>query len=108
MSTRKRYTPEEDEAIFKAIQETPHNIKKCFMMLSLELEREPKSISNRWYNYLSNPESKHYMGTASFLIGRRTISINRKLDYESMKTHPVKVKVSIWKSIWNKIKSIIK
>lgn len=108
MKTWRKYTKEEDQIIFNAVNDNPHNLTKCFMALSTQLNRTPGGLSYRWYNVLSNPESPYYMGTVSITIGKRAISNNRKLDYDGMKSHPKKIRVSIFKKILNIINKMFK
>ena len=92
MSTRKRYTPEEDEAIFRAVKDSTTSLKASFVSVALQLGRSPQGVANRWYTALSNPEHPNYMGTAMILIKEHRAGINRT----NTEKFPVETRVSIW------------
>lgn len=95
MPVRRKYTPEEDEAIFRAVKDSTTSLKASFISVALELDRSPQSVAYRWYTVLSNPEHPNYMGTAMILIKEHRAGINRT----NTEKFPIKTHVSIWKRI---------
>lgn len=106
MTTKKRWTEEEDNILVQAIKANPHNLSKVFKELyetSLS-HRTYKAIQYRWYYVLNNPYNKKYVGCLFTTIGLRSRYDNKKVYNIKSNTEPVKHKVSIW----NKIKSLLK
>lgn len=95
MPTRRKYTREEDEAIFRAVKDSSTSLKASFVSVALELGRTPQGVANRWYTALSNPEHPSYMGTAMILIKEHRAGINRT----NTEKFPVETRVSIWTRI---------
>lgn len=63
MAKRTKWTVEEDEILVQAINANPHNkAKKPSREVSEKIGRSAKCCSNRWYQALSNPEHKSYVG----------------------------------------------
>lgn len=75
--SKKLYTTKEDDYIFAVVKDSEETLSKCFIALAEELDRSPQAIAQRWYKYLSNPESPYYRGTASLYIKRKKVGINR-------------------------------
>lgn len=98
-----RWTKEEDEILVQAIQDNPHNKAQAFRTTSIRLNRDIKSCSNRWYQALSNPESRHYVGCMFTLIGVSSHLDNRTTNRENARIIPSKTN----KSIWSKIKRLL-
>lgn len=70
MAKRTKWTVEEDEILVQAINANPHNkAKKPSREVSEKIGRSAKCCSNRWYQALSNPEHKSYVG-CMFHYGR--------------------------------------
>lgn len=101
MKKRKRWTTEEDKILVQAIKANPHNKEKAFKTAAKKLDRDNHSCKYRWYYYLSNPESKYYVGCLFTLIGTRSRLDNR--TNESKYITPVKIKLSLW----DRIKSLL-
>ena len=102
--TRKRYTKEEDDRIMEVIQENPENLQKAFRILSEELNRSIRALTNRWYMVLNNHESPKYRGTTCFMtISKRKKFVNRK----TFNTPSEKVKKNST-SIWTKILKLLR
>lgn len=70
MAKRTKWTVEKDEILAQAINANPHNkAKKPSREVSEKIGRSAKCCSNRWYQALSNPEHKSYVG-CMFHYGR--------------------------------------
>ena len=95
MPVRRKYTPEEDQAIFRAVKDSTTSLKASFISIALQLGRSPQGVAYRWYTVLSNPEHPNYMGTAMILIKEHRAGINRT----NTEKFPVEIRVSIWKRI---------
>lgn len=103
MTQRNRWTDEEDKVLVQAIKASPHNKSAAFQKVARKTNHNVNSCSTRWYNVLSNPEHKKYVGCMYTTIG-----ITRRLDNRTVsrkKSHitPVKVK----KSLWNRLKELL-
>lgn len=95
MPVRRKYSHEEDEAIFRAVKDSTTSLKASFISVALELNRSPQGVAYRWYTVLSNPEHPNYMGTAMILIKEHRAGINRT----NTEKFPIETHVSIWKKI---------
>lgn len=104
MKQYKRWTKEEDEILVQALKANPHNKAKVFKLVATKINRTVGAISYRWYNYLSNPYSKHYVGCMFTMLGHTSKMDNRTISREPYHTIPKPIK----KGIWNKIKKLLK
>ena len=95
MPVRRKYSREEDEAIFRAVKDSTTSLKASFVSVALQLGRSPQGVAYRWYTVLSNPEHPNYMGTAMILIKVHRAGINRT----NTEKFPIETHVSIWKKI---------
>lgn len=102
MKKRFKWTAREDKVLVQAIEANPQNKAKAFNIVAEKFKVGFSVPRNRWYNHLSNPESKHYVGCKVTLLSSaiRYDNRTRKSKYQQ----PVKMK----KSIWDKIKSLLK
>lgn len=106
MSTRRRFTEEEDKVILSKISENPGNVAQCLRELSTELNRSYSTLQTRWYKILSKKyRQTGYMGTSirgskvSFMTyGKNTANPNRKIVREDTQ-QPIRVKKSKWRRI---------
>lgn len=48
------YTQQEDDTIYKLVGENPHRLVSAFEIAAEKLNRNRKSIKNRWYGVLKN------------------------------------------------------
>jgi hypothetical protein len=76
---RHNYTKKEDERIMEVMCEHPNSQTRALYLLSMELNRYPSSIYNRFKNHLDNPESKHYMGSTYLAIARRCANLDKRI-----------------------------
>lgn len=77
---RKRYTQEEDTIILNCIKEYPENIKEAMIKAQSMLpERSFGSISNRYYQVLTKPNTNGKHNAQFSIIGANSYNINRKI-----------------------------
>lgn len=101
MKTRKRWTHEEDEMLIQAVKDNFDNLIKGFRKVSEITGRTVNGVAYRWYQVLSNPENKNYIGSSCFIsFGIEKRYANRKNYYEGFsKQEPKKQSPSLWKRI---------
>lgn len=75
--SKKRFSQEEDICIANAVKYYPHNLTNAFKHASLVLGRDWRSISYRWYKYISTKEEYAY---CFMTHGPSTIHNNRKIN----------------------------
>ena len=102
-----RWTQQEDEVLLRYVRAYPHNLAKCFTMVSEQLTdtyattgegapRTPSSVAGHWYSVLSkNPNALCF-----FTASSKHVSKNRKNG------KGVETKSSIWKRFLTILKSI--
>lgn len=49
MSTKKRWTKEEEKILVQAVKANPHNLSKAFREVAEKLGRTERAISGQWY-----------------------------------------------------------
>jgi hypothetical protein len=103
MSTKQRWTKQEDKILVQAIKANPQNKAKAFRIASSKVNRSVSACTFRWYYFLSNPESKYYVGCMFTLLGHTSKLENRVVNKVNSKITPEPIK----KSIWTKIKNIL-
>lgn len=98
---RKKWTTEEDNMIVQAVKDNFDNLQKGFREVAEKLGRTKKAVQYRWYEKLSNPESKAYVGSSCFIgFGIEKCYSNRKNYYEGYsKQEPEKSAPSFWSRI---------
>lgn len=99
MTTKRRFTKEEDSLILSTVAENPHNLSKCFREIAIKINRDPKSIENRWYHYLSKKDSNDKTNTIFVTVGKKSVNYNRKTAMENTQ-QPEKQRSGIWKTIF--------
>lgn len=99
MTTKRRFTKEEDSLILSTVAENPHNLSKCFREIAIKINRNPKSIGNRWYHYLSKKDSNDKTNTVFITVGKKSVNYNRKTAMENTQ-QPEKQRSGIWKTIF--------
>lgn len=93
----RRWTPEEDQTLLKQIEAFPHNLTKCFAIVSEIVGRTPGAVSSHWYTQLSrDPNIEPLFATMS----KQHCSKNRKNGVGVPSTP------SIWRKILNLIKGL--
>ena len=92
--TVKRWTDEEDQLLLRQIDAFPHNLNKCFLMVSQQIDRSPGAVAAHWYSVLSKRDDIWKFVTLS----AHHCSRNRK--------NGVGIESSV--SVWNRIVKIVK
>lgn len=93
----RKWTPEEDRVLLNQIEAFPHNLTKCFAIVSEVVNRTPGACAARWYTKLSkNPNIEPLFATMS----KQHCSKNRKNGMGVPSTP------SIWRKILNLIKGL--
>lgn len=103
MAKRTKWTVEEDEILVRAIKANPHNKAKAFREVSEKVGRSDKCCSNRWYQVLSNPKHKSYVGCMFTMVGVSSRLDNRTVNREKVHITPTKTK----RGLWAKIKDLL-
>lgn len=98
MNTRRRFTEEEDRLILSSIGEGPSNLARVFRAIATEIGRDPKSIANRWYRYLSKKDTNHKTNAAFMTYSSNKVNTNRKVARENTQ-QPIEVRRSKWRRI---------
>lgn len=95
----KKWTAEEDNMLVQAVKENPDNLSRGFREVAEKTGRTVGAISFRWYVHLSNPESKHYVGSRCFInMGEKKKYPNRKNYVEGYSNQkPEKSTKTIWR-----------
>lgn len=98
MSTKRKWTKEEEEILVQAVKANPHNLSKVFREVAEQLGRTEGSVGIRWYGKLKKD-------SLCFV----TISSNNQLkngkNYDAELGHtntPTKTS----KTLWEKIKTL--
>lgn len=99
MTTKRRFTKEEDRLILSTVAGNPHNLSKCFREIAIKINRDSKSIENRWYRYLSKKDSNDKTNTIFVTVGKRSVNYNRKIAMENTQ-QPKEQRSGIWKTIF--------
>lgn len=66
--------------------------EKCLKKIG----RSAKCCSNRWYQALSNPEHKSYVGCMFTMVGVSSRLDNRTVNREKVHITPTKTKRGLW------------
>lgn len=78
MTTRKRWTKEEEEILVQAIKANPHNIKEAFRYASAKLGRTEDACRVRWYQAIAPANNPIKLGISFIGVGSKTVYKNRK------------------------------
>lgn len=98
MSTRRRFTEEEDRVILSKIGENPSNVAQCLRELSAELDRSFSTLQTRWYRVLAKKDMNNKTNTMFMTYGRKSMNPNRKIARENTQ-QPIEVRRSKWRRI---------
>ena len=95
MSTKRRWTKEEEEILVQAVKANPHNLAKAFKEAAEKIGRTEESVKFRWYDKVKK-------ASLCFV----TISPNKQLkngkNYNSELGHtntPTKTSKTLWERI---------
>lgn len=103
MTTRIRWTKEEDKVLVRAIKANLHNKAKAFVLAAKKVNHSKESCQSRWYNKLSNPEDKHYVGCMFTMLCSSSKLENRTVSIPGSYITPTKIK----RGLWSKIKKLL-
>ena len=79
MSTRRRWTSDEEQVIISKVKANPNNLQKAFREASLELGRSVNSTALHWYTKTASKEGlKDRCGHCFMTYGGKSLNINRK------------------------------
>lgn len=97
----KRWSEEEDGVLLRYVETYPHNLHKCFIMVSEHLTdagvpRSVGAVSAHWYSVLSK-KTNH---VCFFSASKKSIARNRK------NTMGTEISSSIWQRFLRIIRSI--
>lgn len=73
-SNYRKWTTEEDEVLIRKVKEHPQNLTRCFISVSLSIDRTPSAVAYHWYAVVS----KRPNSTCFFTASPKHISRNRK------------------------------
>lgn len=105
---RKKWTTEEDNRLLRQIEAFPHNLNKCFFIVSQELTeqyesegtgapRTPTACAARWYTVLSKRPNITQFAT----ISKHHLSRNRKNGMG------IPINYSVWRRFMTLIRNFI-
>lgn len=101
MTTKKRWTAEENNILVQAITANPHNIQEACKYAATKLEdRTPKACAIHWYQVIAPANNPTKLGVSFLAVGPKTIYKNRKNSGSSI-AKPEK------NTLWTKIKKFI-
>lgn len=106
MATRRQWTKEEDKVLVQAIEANPHNLAQSFRQVGEQLDRSFKSVQQRWYQTLANPNNKKYVGTAFLVISKKGYNGIRKNSFTTV-GYSTTVKTPKKLGIWSKVKKLL-
>lgn len=98
MTTKRRFTEEEDRLIISKVNENPSNIAQCLRELSIELDRTFSALQHRWYTVLAKKDTSSKTNTCFITYGNRNVNPNRKISREGTQ-QPKTIKKSKWRRI---------
>lgn len=93
MTTKPRWTNDEEQVVIAKVRQHPNNLKQAFREASIELDRSPTSITQHWYRNIRHNE------IVFMTVGSKTINRNTKNVFHGSYDNTEKMKVSIWRRI---------
>ena len=79
MSTRRRWTDDEEQVVISKVKANPNNLSKAFREASLEINRSVYSIRRHWYIKKGKKAAlKDRCGSCFMTYGGKSLNINRK------------------------------
>jgi hypothetical protein len=88
MTSRRRWTNEEEQVLIDQVRINPSNLTRAFRNASNITGRSPHSCEQRWYGKVRHSEA------VFMTIGARNMSVNSKVS-----NNPQPVRLSIWRRI---------
>ncbi|MBQ1930500.1 MAG: SANT/Myb domain-containing protein [Bacteroidales bacterium] len=99
MSTRKRWTKEEEEILGQAIKANPHNLSKAFREVAGQLGRTEEAVSRQWY-------TKTRINSICFVTVSQGKELKNGKNYVPMSGH-TKTPSASNKTLWEKLKALL-
>ena len=97
MTTNRKWTDAEEQRLVRQVRAFPQNLKKCFIIVSEEIDRSPGAVANHWYTVTSKKSENLSFFTAS----QQHIAPNRKNGMG------VESNMGIWRRLVRIIRSMI-
>lgn len=93
MTTRRKWTNEEEQVLISQVRQSPNNLAKAFRATSEIIERSTHCVEQHWYT-----KTRHSEAIFMTVSANNTISTNQKnvLYSTNDNTHEV---VSIWRRL---------
>ena len=92
----RKWTAEEERCLINQVRVFPHNLHKCFMLVSEVIDRTPGAVANHWYTKTSkNPDCMVF-----FTASEKHVSKNRKNGMGEAST------LSVWRRLVRIIRSL--
>lgn len=96
MSTLRKWTEDEEKVVISKIEANPNNLQRAFREASLEINRTPLAIKEKWHvGGLREKSGKLFM-----TYGRKgTLNTNRKIVSSTTSDNTLKTRKSKWRRI---------
>lgn len=91
MTTRKRWTDEEEQVLISQVRQSPNNLSKAFKETGELLERSEHSVRLHWY------KNTRHNNIVFMTVGPKTRNVNTKNTIKYDNTE--KVEAPIWRRI---------
>lgn len=88
MTTKRKWTSEEEQVLIDQVRQNPGNLARAFRATSDVIGRSYHSIEQRWYGKVRHSE------TVFMTIGASNMSVNSKVS-----DNPQPVRLPIWRRI---------
>jgi hypothetical protein len=96
MSTRRKWTDDEEKVVISKVEASPYNLEKAFREASSVIDRTPSAVRYKWHQGgLREKSDKLFM-----TYGRKgTLNNNRKIVSSTTSDNTLKTKKSKWRRI---------
>lgn len=91
MSTRRKWTDEEEQVLISQVRNNPNNLSRAFRATSDVIDRSSHSIEQHWYT-----KTRH-LEPVFMTVGSKTMNVNSKNTVKYNNTE--RVKLPIWRRI---------
>lgn len=95
MTTKRRWTNDEEQVIIAKVRQHSNNLQRAFEEASEELGRTKDAVAFRWYSKLRNTE------VVFMTISAKRKSVNTKNTIQGKQDNSEEVQLSIWRRILN-------
>lgn len=96
MSTRRKWTENEEKIVISKIEANPNNLQRAFREAALEIDRTPTAIRWKWHQGGLREKSDKLFIT----YGRKgTLNSNRKNVSSNTSDNTIRVRKSKWRRI---------